>query len=219
MFGIIALITMFALAVGGWGMVIYRKSLALAKVLRENIVILRKEKEQKEIVAKEMVNSLSGYVNKEDYNKTVRHYEQVKETLEEEQDKSKLSSAELDHARQRASELEEISRELEASALEASKELEILKKQELDLGKQTEKIKVELDDSLEELDRLLEQLSHSQAAVQTLNKTKTELIESQEKVIWYQERITEVNQQYAQLKKAYDALDIEYAQLYEKQNA
>lgn len=219
MIWLVILIVLFLASAGGVSFLSLVYARAQAKVLRDNVAVLRIEKEQKESITKELIDILLSFVTKDDYEKLNELIDQASNELQENQSKLQIATTELERSKERVGELEEVSRELEASALEASRELETLKKQELELGSQTEKIKVELDHSLSELDRLLEQLSHSQAAVHALNKTKTELLESQEKVIWYQERISEINIQYAQLKKAYDALDIEYAQLYEKQNA
>ena len=49
-----------------------------------------------------------------------------------------------------------------------------------------------------------------------INAAKTETIESQKKIQFYEQEIAVVNKKYMELKRAYDALDIEYAQLYEK---
>ena len=53
-------------------------------------------------------------------------------------------------------------------------------------------------------------------AVEQLNKSKTELVEVEKNISFYEIEITKINKQYVTLKRAYDALDIEYAQLYEK---
>ena len=56
-------------------------------------------------------------------------------------------------------------------------------------------------------------------AVSKLKKAQEELKLPGEQVEWYTNEISIVNHKYIELKRAYDALDIEYAQLYEKQNA
>lgn len=215
---LLILIIVFASGILISATVIYIKVLSRAKIFRENLQVIKTEKVKKEGIAKEFCDLMLGFAERGVFEKQQDKLLELEGDLKAESSRFAIAQAELESVKTRLDELEEMARELEASSLEMTRELDTLRNQERDLGEQTSKLRVELDSSLEELDRLLEQLSHNQAAVTTLNKTKTEFLESQEKVMWYQERISEININYVQLKKAYDALDIEYAQLYEKQN-
>lgn len=117
----------------------------------------------------------------------------------------------------RLRELEEAERELEISSFEAAKELAELRSEEDRIAHRNMKMRQELTDSLGKIDTLLSQLQHSREAVDRLSKAKSELVNMEEKIDWYEQEIIEINGRYGALKNAYDALDIEYAQLYEKQ--
>ena len=49
-------------------------------------------------------------------------------------------------------------------------------------------------------------------------QAKSDLNSGQMQLKHFQSEIPDINQKYVALKRAYDALDIEYAQLYEKQS-
>lgn len=73
-----------------------------------------------------------------------------------------------------------------------------------------------MQSSVEQVDILLDVLHANVGAVTQLNKTRNEMIQVEKSIAYYEEEIAKINQQYVGLKRAYDALDIEYAQLYEK---
>ena len=79
-------------------------------------------------------------------------------------------------------------------------------------------LQAQIDSALVQIDRLIQELSSSQEAVQRLATTKNDLLSAQQKVQYYTAEISALNKKYIDLKRAYDALDIEYAQLYEKQS-
>ena len=120
--------------------------------------------------------------------------------------------------KKKITDLNELTAELKASIIESSKEMDMLRTQEKELRNKTSSMKVELDQVMTKLEQLLVDFSSSQEVVQTLNRIKEEILSCQEKIYWYQEKITEINMNYMQLKRVYDALDIEYNQLYEKRN-
>ncbi len=142
----------------------------------------------------------------------------VAEDLKTEQKRAELTQSELLAQENRLRELDEIEKELEISNYEAAKELAELRAEEEKIAERNLKMRQELNDSLGKLDRLLVELQHSKEAVERLNHTKSELIAVEEKIDWFEREITEVNGKYAMMKNSYDALDIEYAQLYEKQS-
>ena len=216
---LIIIIAVFAIGTAIGAFLFYRKARSKVAAMGLNLRIIKREKDVKEKIASELFDLCLGLVERKVFEKKQEILIDLESDLKTESGRLSIAKAELESVQGRLSELEEVARELEASSLAASQELEMLRSQEKELSVKNQNLRVELDTSLAELDRLLEQLSSSQAAVDALNKTKSELLESQEKIIWYQERISEINMNYMQLKRAYDALDIEYAQLYEKQNA
>ena len=87
------------------------------------------------------------------------------------------------------------------------------------MREETERLRQRVNNSVEMLEQLLVELSSSQSAVEKLTNAKTELLNTESKIDYYAEGISQLNSQYIELKKGYDALDIEYAQLYERQNS
>lgn len=139
------------------------------------------------------------------------------EDLKTEENRAELTKSELAAQENRLRELDEIERELEISNFEAAKELAELRAEEERIADRNLELRKELNDSLGKIDRLLVELKHSKEAVEKLNRTKSELVAAEEKIDWFEREITEINGKYAMMKNSYDALDIEYAQLYEKQ--
>jgi predicted nuclease with TOPRIM domain len=103
--------------------------------------------------------------------------------------------------------------------MEAAQELEALRLQEREIGRKTEKLKNQVEKVQGKLDMLIEELENSHSAVERLTATKKDLIATQEQIEYYESETATLNQSLIQLKRSYDALDIEYAQLYERQNA
>lgn len=136
--------------------------------------------------------------------------------INSEKGKCAVAEAELDALDVRLRELEELRRELEVSNMDAIKEVEMLRTQERDISNQNEAINEQLKSSVEQIDILLDVLHANVDAVAQLNKTRNEMIQTEKSIAYYEEEIAKINQQYVGLKRAYDALDIEYAQLYEK---
>jgi chromosome segregation ATPase len=125
----------------------------------------------------------------------------------------------VETVKQKIADLDAITSDLRTSMLESSQEMEMLRTQENGLRDKTSELKKELDKVLKKCDQLMIDFSSSQDLVQALKKAKAEALESQDKIFWYQEKITEINMNYMQLKRVYDALDIEYTQLYERSNS
>lgn len=138
-----------------------------------------------------------------------------KEATDAESEEIKEKVADL---KEKITDLDNLTAELKASFIESSKEMDMLRTQEKELRSKTEAMKQELDQVMSKIEQLMIDFSSSQEIVQTLNKVKADILSSQEKIYWYQEKITEINMNYMQLKRVYDALDIEYNQLYEKRN-
>jgi chromosome segregation ATPase len=69
------------------------------------------------------------------------------------------------------------------------------------------------------MQQLMGELQLSAELTAQIQRMQTELLSSQEKVDTLSLNIEQGNEQYFILKKRYDALDIEYAQLFEKFSA
>ena len=138
------------------------------------------------------------------------------ESLKAERGRITITQAELETVEARLRELDEIERELEASALETKEELNILQKKEKDLAGKNEKLKQEIENSNSKLTEMMSELEVSAEIDAQVQAAQAELLQTQEKVDILILQIEGGNEQYFILKRRYDALDIEYAQLYEK---
>jgi len=177
------------------------------------------ELKTKQKILEDIAMSISGLVSTEDidqYSKEIIALEEQSNSLK---GKYAISEAEIEALDIRLRELEELRRELEVSKMDAIKEIEMLKAQERDISNQNAAINAQLKSSQEQLDILLDMLQSNSVAVEQLNKTKNEITNIEKKISYYEEEVARINQQYVGLKRAYDALDIEYAQLYEKRQS
>lgn len=143
----------------------------------------------------------------------IRTYE---ESLKAERGRITITQAELETVEGRLRELEEIERELGASGLETQEELNILEKKQSDLRSKNEALKSRIAESLSQIEQIMQELEMSTQMVEQVMAMKTELLQTEEKISTLLIEIEQGNEQYFILKRRYDALDIEYAQLYEK---
>ena len=185
--------------------------------LKANLEVLKAEQLTKEKILRELGQLALGYVTKEYFTQLDEQAKAAEEELRAEKGRLTITEAELEAVDVRLRELEELKRELEMSGIDAIRELELLRAQERDIASQNDALKSQLNSSIEQLDMLLDMLASSAEDVEKLQAAKKELLEAETKMQFYQENIALLNQKYMGLKKAYDALDIEYAQLYEKQ--
>ena len=183
----------------------------------KNLELLREELSTKEKLLRELAELSRGYVTKDYFDQLADQVRTAEEELRSEKGRITITEAEIEAVDVRLRELEELKRELEMSSIDAIRELELLRAQERDINQQNDGLRSQLQTSLEALDQLLDVLNTNAEAVEKLQNAKKELIEAETKMNFYQEQISILNQKYVGLKKAYDALDIEYAQLYEKQ--
>jgi chromosome segregation ATPase len=138
------------------------------------------------------------------------------DSLKAERARTAITQVEQETVEYRLRELEEIERELEASELENKQELELLAQQEQELKTKNEELKMRLFESQTILDDLLAELDLTDEIKQKLQGMQKDLESTQQHVSKLIEQIKIANDKYFILKRKYDALDIEYAQLYEK---
>jgi len=140
----------------------------------------------------------------------------LRESVKVERGRVTITQAELETVEERLRDLEEIERELEASGVGAKEELRILNKKEQELSKKNDQLREQLGNSMEQLDKLMQELEGNIQAQTEMEKMKRELLQSQEQITSLLTEIEQMSEQYFIMKQRYDALDIEYAQLYEK---
>ncbi len=140
----------------------------------------------------------------------------IKESLKTERGRITITQAELETVEARLRELEEIERELAASNIDTQEEIKILEKKRADLANKNGHLKEQISTSLSQIDAVLGELEMSAQMQEQVQAMKMEILQTQEKIDVLLLQIETGNDQYFVLKKRYDALDIEYAQLYEK---
>jgi chromosome segregation ATPase len=140
----------------------------------------------------------------------------VRESLKAERGRVTITQAELETIEVRLRELDEIARELEASALETKEELKILQKKERELTQKNDTLKGQIAQSLTDLDQVIGQIELTAQMQEQIANIKAEMARTDVQIATLLSGIQEGNEQYFILKRRYDALDIEYAQLYEK---
>lgn len=153
------------------------------------------------------------------YRQKARELISVKENLRTERGRLAITQAELETVESRLRELEEIERELEASSIDTKEEVKILKKKEADLRQKNENLKAQLSSSMEKMNAIMGEIELNSQMQEQVQAMKTQILSTQDKIDTLLLQIQDGNEQYFILKKRYDALDIEYAQLYEKFSA
>lgn len=146
-------------------------------------------------------------------------YKSFLEALKAEKGRITITQAELETVESRLRELEEIERELEASGIETKEELNILTKKREDIHQKNSKLNTDINDSLSKMDEVLGELELNAQVQEQVDTMKANLVQLQERIDHILERLETGHEQYYIMKKRYDALDIEYAQLYEKFSA
>lgn len=213
------IILIFLIFAGSTGAVVYRISSQVGErksVLMNNLTVVKEEIVQKRKLLEELAKLSLSYESASIIEKVKAEIAVEEENQRAEKGKLTIAQAELEAVDLRLRELEEIERELETSSLEAAKEVEMLRSREREIQARNVRLREQLENSLIQFERLLHELATSQDAVNKLTAAKGDLIETQKKIEYYDQEISTINHKYMGLKRAYDALDIEYAQLYEK---
>jgi chromosome segregation ATPase len=141
---------------------------------------------------------------------------ELSDSVQTEKGRTAITQIELETVENRLRELEEIQKELEASEGEAKEELTLLKEREQELIDKNNQLKKKLEESRSILEMLLSKVKMSKETREALEKIREELNQIETQNQMFLQKIAEGNDQYFKLKRRFDALDIEYAQLYEK---
>lgn len=199
--------------------ILYGKVSGGRDVLIHNLKVRQDELKLKKDLLTELALTSLGYCTDEDLKGSKESVMALEERLRSQKGRLTITEAELEAVETRLRELEEIERELESSSIEAGRELEMLRGQEREFTDRNGHLQQMIDATEIAIDLLTTQLAEVPDLANRIKRSKQLLAEAQEKIGWYSTEISNVNRKYMDLKRAYDALDIEYAQLYEKQNA
>lgn len=183
------------------------------KKLEENSTVVEKQIED---AKKRVEAALDDMRPVEDLQKLVVAARVAADTLKADRGRVTITQAELETVETRLRELEEIERELEASGIETEEEIKILGKKQQELIARNEALKEQIRASSERMNSLMGELQDNAEMQEQVLNIKTQLVLTEQKVEEMLVQIELGNEQYFELKRRYDALDIEYAQLYEK---
>ena len=142
----------------------------------------------------------------------------ARESLKAERGRVTIAQAELDMIEVRLRELEEITRELEASTTETKEELKILQRKEEDLKSKNDHLRVQIAVTTSKMETIMSEIEMSAQMQEQVLKLRGDLLQSEEQGQTLLNEIQRGNEQYFILKRRYDALDVEYAQLYQQFN-
>jgi chromosome segregation ATPase len=182
----------------------------------DNLTTALDELEKKQSYLKELLEISLSLVRPEDLEELDKMLSDIQANIEAMKGKATITQTEVDAIEIRLRELGELKRELDVSNMDAIREIEMLKSQERDLQTQNEILLENLVSADNQIDILFNMFPDNEEIKNTFTQTKNSIQEIQSKLGFYQNEIATINLEYVALKKAYDALDIEYAQLYEK---
>lgn len=212
------IVVVFILAAGVIVFSLYRKVNRQKEVVLLNLKILQTELDEKKTILEELAGISLGLVSSDVIDALKAELGKDEDGLRAEKGKVTILQAEIEAVDIRLRELEEIERELEASGLEAARELELLRAQERDMESRNARLYEQLESCAIQLDKLSAEAKGDAELTAAIAKAKSELNTGQMQLKHFEGEIPQINQKYMSLKRAYDALDIEYAQLYEKQS-
>lgn len=163
--------------------------------------------------ARELFETL---VPKADLGIVQEEIDSIEKDIATEKGRVNITYAELESLESRLRELHEIDQELEASNQESQEELKALEARQNELRERNDTLKGELDVSMKKIEDLSSELEISVQMQEQINGGKLELEKSQNIIDNLLLSISEASQVYISMKKRYDALDIEFAQLYDR---
>ncbi len=177
---------------------------------------LDRELKEREEVIESLVHLYGEMVDLDKCREALQKVSSAEESLKAERGRVTITMAELETVETRLRELEEIERELEASGLETKEELNILERKYKDLTGKNSSLKQSIADNSSMWDGTLSEVQANTELHTELLNAKSQLAATEERIQSLMVQIEQGNEQYFNLKRRYDALDIEYAQLYEK---
>ena len=155
-------------------------------------------------------------VSEDEFHLLARKYQVALDILKEEQGKYVIAQAELESLDKRLRELDEVSRELEASSTESKEELKILEKKQGELKHKNDELKVQIQDSVKKIEELVAEIELTVQMKEQVARMKSDLVSTGERIDSTMVEIDGINEQYFRMKRKYDALDVEFAQLFQQ---
>jgi chromosome segregation ATPase len=196
--------------------VVFTKARGMNEANREISEHLEDEIRQKRELVVAIDEAREELVSEDEFHLLARKYQVALDILKEEQDKYVIAQAELESLDKRLRELDEVSRELEASSTESKEELKILKKKQGELKHKNDELKVQIQDSVKKIEELVAEIELTVQMKEQVARMKSDLVSTEERIDSTMTEIDSINEQYFRMKKKYDALDVEFAQLFQQ---
>lgn len=200
----------------GIGFYLFKKSKNLNAGSQAAFGLLSDEVSQKRAIYENLTQLEAEMVDPVELKTAAKSFLIARESLKAERGRVTITQAELETIEVRLRELDEISRELEASMTETKEEIKILQRKEGELSNKNAQLKTQIAESVSKIDAIMSEIEMSSQMQEHITGMKAEVVKAEEQIETLFTQITAGNEQYFILKKRYDALDIEYAQLYEK---
>jgi chromosome segregation ATPase len=195
---------------------IFNRTSSANKGILKQFELIQDEVQQKRDLWSKVEVAQAEMATQSDIRQVGSEFVESREVLKVERGRVTITQAELETLEERMRELEEISRELEASQTETKEELKILRRKEEDMRSKNELLRGQIADSLAKMDGLITEIELTAQMRNQVALMKSELLRSEEQIQTMLNQIQEYNEQYFNLKRRYDALDVEYAQLYQQ---
>ncbi len=214
--GPIIIIALALVSAVGFAVAIFTTAAKKSSGARKAVKALEEDLAKRESLKSEIESAYSQLVEIPTLQKLVEQVQGVNEALKAERGRIMITQAELETVESRLRELEEIEREFEASGLETKQELTILQKKQEELSGKNGQLKQQISQNDSEINKLMGEIEMSAQAQEQVRRMQSELVRTQAKIDQLLGQLETGNDQYFNAKRRYDALDIEYAQLYEK---
>lgn len=204
-----------ALLVGGF---VFLRARAASAGRERMYLTMLDEVEQKRELWGEVRQLSQRLANPKELATIAKDFTVARESLKAERGRVTIAEAELDMIEVRLRELEEIQRELEASRTETKEELRILERKEGELRLRNDQLRTQISEANGKIEMIMREIELSAQMQEEVVKLQAELLRSEEQVENLLNEIQRGNEQYFIFKRRYDALDVEYAQLYQQFN-
>jgi chromosome segregation ATPase len=214
MWGVVVLIA--CIQAGVVALYVFNRARSVNEGLVKKFELLRDELEQKQALWSKVEAAQAEMASESEMRRIGEDFIESREALKVESSRVTITQAELETLEGRLRELDEIGRELEASQTETKEELKILRRKEEDMRSKNDSLRGQIADSLVKMDDLLAEIELTAQMQNQVAVMKSELLRSEEKIQTMLNQIQQCNEQYFNLKRRYDALDVEYAQLYQQ---
>jgi chromosome segregation ATPase len=198
------------------GVFLYRRAIAQGKEANAGSTLVKEELSIKRELWNKLESLRQEMASPADHERALAEVDAARESLKAERGRVIITQAELESVELRLRELDEVNRELEASTLETKEELKILQKREGDLKTKNEELRVQIADSTTKLEALMSEIEMSVQMQEQVKIMRADLLKSEQQVETLMNEIQKGNEQYFISKRRYDALDVEYAQLYQQ---